>query len=199
MVTLYRAGTSIWHRLPAGPKAVLLAVVVLAVSVLPAAHWWVAGAAAAAALVCYGVPGIGMRCLREQLWATRWLLLVTAAGQLVLQGPRPAAVNTARVAAVITVAALLALTTRVTDLLDAIERALPPLQRLGVDPARAALLLSITLTAIPALARTAAAVREAQRARGIRGSLRLFIVPFLVGALKHADELGDALTARGIR
>jgi biotin transport system permease protein len=199
VVTLFQPGTSVWHRLPAGPKAAVLAVVVLAVSVLPAAGWWVAGAAAVAALACYGVPGIGVRTLARQAWAARWLLLVTATGQLVFQGPQHAVVNTARVAAVITVAALLALTTPVSDLLDALERGMSPLRRLGVDPASAALLMSITLTAIPALARTAAAVREAQRARGCRASLRLFAVPFLVGALKHADELGDALTARGVR
>ena len=42
-------------------------------------------------------------------------------------------------------------------------------------------------------------VRDAQRARGGRGGIRTSVVPFLVLALKHADDLGDALTARGVR
>jgi biotin transport system permease protein len=100
---------------------------------------------------------------------------------------------------VIVVAGLLALTTRVTALLDAFERGLAPLERLHVDPRRVALLLAVTLNTLPVLARAAAQVREAQRARGVRPSLRRFAVPFLVLALKHADELGDTLTARGIR
>lgn len=200
MVTLYRPGDSVWHRLPAGRKVLLLAAVVLTVSMLPAAWgWWVAGVAAAACVGCYLVPGIGMVRLGEQLVAARWLLLVTLAGQLVFLGPQAAAVNTSRVAAVVAIASLVALTTRVTDLLDAIERGLGPLRRVRVDPARAALLLTVTVNTLPVLARTAADVREAQRARGSRGSLRLFAVPFLVGALKYADELGDALTARGVR
>jgi len=41
--------------------------------------------------------------------------------------------------------------------------------------------------------------RDAQRARSARAGLRAFAVPFLVVAFKHADELGDALTARGVR
>ncbi len=200
MVTLYRPGNSVWHRMPAGRKTLLLGIVVLALSVVPTGWgWWVAGLGAATCLACYAVPGIGMRRLAEQVGAVRWLLGVTAAGQLVFLGPQAAAVNTSRVAAVVVIASLIALTTRVTDLLDALERGLAPLERLRVDPARAALLLSVTVNTLPVLARLAADVRTAQRARGGRGSLRLFAVPFLVGALKHADDLGDALTARGVR
>jgi biotin transport system permease protein len=114
-------------------------------------------------------------------------------------GPIAAAVNTTRVAAVIVIAGLLALTTRVTALLDAFERGLAPLERLHVDQRRVALLLALTLNTLPVLARAAAQVREAQRARGVRPSLGRFAVPFLVLALKHADELGDTLTARGVR
>ena len=84
-------------------------------------------------------------------------------------------------------------------LLDAIERGMGPLARIRIDPQRVALLLTVTLSTLPVLARLAHDVREAQRARGGRASLRLFAVPFLVVALKHADQLGDALTARGVR
>jgi biotin transport system permease protein len=87
----------------------------------------------------------------------------------------------------------------VSALLDTVERGLRPLTRFGVDPQRVALLLTVTLSTIPVLARLAGEVRDAQRARGARASLRFFVVPFLVVALKHADELGDALTARGVR
>jgi biotin transport system permease protein len=203
MLTLYRPGTGRLHRMPAGPKLVLLLVLVLAVSLLPSA-WWAAGAAAGVAVLAYALAGLrdgmlGLRELARQLVALRWVLLVTIVGQLLFLGPEPAVANTARVAAAIVLAALLALTTPVTALLDVLERGLRPLARLGVDPERGALLLAVTLTTIPVLARVARDVREAQRARGVRGGLRAFAVPFLVLALKHADDLGDALTARGVR
>ncbi|MGO2362398.1 MAG: energy-coupling factor transporter transmembrane protein EcfT, partial [Brachybacterium tyrofermentans] len=63
----------------------------------------------------------------------------------------------------------------------------------------AALVLAVTLNTLPVLAGLARDVRETQRARGGGQSLRHFAMPFLVLALKHADALGDALTARGVR
>lgn len=198
MLTLYRPGTGPLHRLPAGPKALVLAVVVLALSFLPSA-WWAAGTAAAVAVAGYAVAGFGPTVLLRQLAALRWLLAITLGVQLLFLAPEAAVANTTRVVATILLASLLVLTTRITDLLAAVERTLAPTARWGADPQRAALLLSVTLTTVPVLARLGSGVREAQRARGARGSLATFVVPFLVVSLKHADELGEALTARGVR
>lgn len=203
MLTLYRPGGGWLHRMPAGPKTLLLLVIVLAVSLLPSA-WWAAVAATTVSVLAYAVAGLGdgmlgMRELGRQVRAVRWVIVITVAGQLLFLGSEAAAANTARVAAAIVLAALLVLTTRITALLDAVERGLRPLERLRLDPQRAALLLTVTLSTIPVLARLARDVRDAQQARGARGDLRTFAVPFLVMALKHADELGDALTARGVR
>ena len=96
------------------------------------------------------------------------------------------------------IANVLVLTTRLETLLDSAERGLRPVARLGVSPERVALALALAITTIPVLTRISRDVREAQRARGLGASLTRFTVPFLVGALKHADELGEALTARGI-
>jgi biotin transport system permease protein len=176
----------------------LLAVVAVGLAALPTAAW-VAAVCAAAVLLAYVVSGIGVRELGRQVWGLRWILAITVIGQLVFLGPEPALANTARVAAALLVAALLPLTTRVDDMLDALERGLGPLRRIGVDAERAALLLAVTITTIPVLARLAAEVREAQRARGTRPSLRAGIIPFVVLSLRHADQLGEALAARGVR
>ncbi|MFK3669529.1 CbiQ family ECF transporter T component [Leifsonia aquatica] len=198
MVTLYRPGDGLLHRMPAGPKTLLLLALVLAVSLLPSL-WWTAAAAAGVCVVAYLVSGLGIAELGRQVVAVRWVVVVTLAGQLIFLGTEAAVANTARVTGAIVLAALLVLTTRVTALLDAIERGMGPLARIRIDPQRVALLLTVTLSTLPVLARLAHDVREAQRARGGRASLRLFAVPFLVVALKHADQLGDALTARGVR
>ncbi|AYG04636.1 energy-coupling factor transporter transmembrane component T [Gryllotalpicola protaetiae] len=200
MLTLYRPGNGRLHRMPAGPKVLLLLAVVLGVSLLPAV-WWAAGAAAAVTILAYAMAGLGdgMRELGRQVRSVRWVVAITLAGQLVFLGPEQAVANASRVVAAVVIAALLVITTRVSALLHAVERGLHPLQRLRVDPQRVALLLTVTLNTIPVLARLAGEVRDAQRARGTRASLRLFVVPFLVVALKHADEFGDALTARGVR
>jgi biotin transport system permease protein len=200
MLTLYRPGTGWLHRMPAGPKILLLLALVLGLSLLPAA-WWAAGVAAGVCIFAYAVAGLGngMRELVRQVASIRWVILITIAGQLIFLGPEPAVTNTARIIAAVVIAALLVITTRVSALLDAVERGLHPLEQVRVDPQRIALLLTVTLSTIPVLARLAGEVRDAQRARGARPSLRAFVVPFLVVSLKHADELGDALTARGVR
>lgn len=198
MLSLYRPGHGLLHRMPTGPKMLLLAVVAVGLAALPTVAW-VAAVCAVAVLVAYVVSGIGVRELGRQVWGLRWILAITVVGQLVFLGPEPALANTARVAAALLVAALLPLTTRVDDMLDALERGLGPLRRIGMDAERAALLLAVTITTIPVLARLAAEVREAQRARGIRPSLRAGLVPFIVLSLRHADQLGEALAARGVR
>jgi biotin transport system permease protein len=203
VLTLYRPGDGPLHRMPAGPKLLLVVVVVLGVSLLPAT-WVGAGVAALVPLLAYAAAGLhdgllGMRELGRQVLAVRWVIVITIAGQLLFLGPEPAVANTARVTSAIVLAALLVLTTRVTDLLDALERGLYPLGALRIEPARVALLLTVTLSMVPVLAGLARDVRDAQRARGARAGLRAFAVPFLVLAFKHADELGDALTARGVR
>lgn len=203
MLTLFKPGDGWLHRLPAGPKLLLVLVLVLGVSLLPS-RWWSAVLAAALAILVYAVAGLGpglhgIRELGRQLHGIRWVIAITLVSQLIFMGPEPAVANVARVAAAIVLAALLALTTRVTELLDAIENCLRPLERVGLDAQRIALLLTVTISTIPVLGRRAAEVREAQRARGAPNNPRTFIVPFLIVALMHADELGDALTARGVR
>lgn len=203
MLTLYRPGTGLLHRMPAGPKLLLVVAAVLAVSLLPTS-WEAAVVAAVLPVLAYALAGLGdgmlgMRELARQVLAVRWVIVITLAGQLLFLGPEPAVANTARVTSAVVLAALLVLTTRVTDLLDAVERGLRPLAAVRIDPARAALLLTVTLSTVPVLAGLARDVRDAQRARGARAGLRSFAVPFLVLAFKHADELGDALTARGVR
>jgi len=190
--------------MPAGPKLALFAVVAVVVAALPPV--WATVPVAVAVVVpvaLYAVAGMGfgagLRTLGGQVCALRWMIAITAAGQLIFLGLEPAAANTARVAAAVLVAGLVPLTTPVSAMLDALERGLRPLRLVGIDPARVALLWMVTLTTIPVLARHAAEVRDAQRARGLRPSLLRGTLPFLVVALRHADDLGDALAARGLR
>lgn len=198
MLTLYRPGTGWLHRAPAGPKAAVLLVLVVAVTLLPSTL----AAASVAALVTtasYLIGGLGWRVLGRQVVSVRWVIVITLGAQLVFLTPEVAVANSTRVLAAILIAGLLVLTTRVADLLDAVERGLRPFERIGVDAERVALVLAVSITTIPVLARLAAGVREAQKARGVRVGVAGFVIPFLVVSLKHADELGEALTARGVR
>lgn len=198
MLSLYRPGDGPWHRMPAGRKTLLLLALVLAVSLLPGT-WLSCAVAAGLTLLCYAAPGTGWMRLGRQIWALRLLVAMSFVGQVIFLGLATATIGTVRITAAVVLAALLALTTPVTALWEVFERALSPLRILGRDPSRAALLLVVAFGAVPTLIRLAHQVREAQRARGAGRGIRSFVVPYLILALKHADELGDALTARGVR
>lgn len=196
MIALYVPGRSILHRAPAELKLIALVALALAISLYP--HDLLSAAITFVAVAAlFAVAGVGIRVYLRQLWLTRWIVLLVAVTQLIFLTPADAVINTLRVVSIVLLAALLTLTTRSEDLLRALERALAPLSRIGVDPRRVSLTLSLTISMIPVVASIAAQVRDAQRARGVRLGFRI-VVPILVIALRHADAVADALTARGV-
>ncbi|GAA2577406.1 CbiQ family ECF transporter T component [Winogradskya consettensis] len=196
MISLYRPGDSLLHRMPAGPKLVVVAGLATAISLLPANPLLLAAVLVAVA-GCYLQAGTGIAEAGRQLWRLRWVLLVVSLSQVFFLPVLTVAANVIRVGAVVLLANLITLTTRTDRLIDALERALRPLRRVGVNSDRVALMLSMTITTIPVIAGFAARIREAQRARGVTVSPFAAVVPLLVMALKHADDLADALVARG--
>ena len=197
MILLYRHGRSLIHRMPAGLKVLAFTLIALAIA-LSAGNGWALPVAGVLAVCLYLLAGLGVGTLLRQILAVRWLIVVMLLTQVLFLPVLVAVTNTGRVLVVIVLAALITLTTRIPALLDATERALAPLRRFGVNPASIGLLLALTITAIPVITGFAAAIRDAQRARGAPVRLRTFAVPLLVMSLKHSDDLADALTARGI-
>lgn len=197
MIALYRNGTSPLHRMPAGVKMLALMLFALALGVGMNGLWSLA-AASAAVVLCYLLAGFGLGELGRQLVAVRWLVLVMVVMQSLFLTATEATVNTGRVVLVVVLAALVTLTTRTGDMLDAVERLLAPLRRFGVNPAKVGLLLSLTITTIPVVAGFATGIRDAQRARGVPPRPTRLAVPLLVASLRHADDLADSLAARGV-
>jgi len=195
VISLYRPGRSLLHRLPAGAKLIGLAVVILAVSLWP--HTPItAGTALVGVFALYLLGAQWPPAFARQLWAAKWIVVLMVATQLLFGTWQSAITATSRVLAAVLLAALVTATTRTSDMLDALERALGPLRVFRVDPARVSFLLSLTIAAIPVIAGLFGQIAEAHRARGIRLSPRA-IVSLLVLALRHADDMGDAITARG--
>jgi biotin transport system permease protein len=195
VITLYRPGTSILHRAPAGVKILVLAILALAISLLVRDLSSLA-LAAAVTVGAYLLAGLGVTGLAAQVVAIRWIIVTMLGTQLVFLSARLAALNTGRVVIVIVLVSLLSLTTLTADLLDATDRACQPLRRIGVDPAQVALLLAMTVTTIPVIAGFASTIRDAQRARGVPLRLQFLVVPLLIMSLRHADDLADAVAAR---
>ncbi|GAT73324.1 energy-coupling factor transporter transmembrane component T family protein [Microbacterium hydrocarbonoxydans] len=196
MIKLYRPGTGILHRLPAAAKLAGLAVSALLLSVWPHDAWTVGGALLIVCLL-YAIAGLPVRVLAAEAWRLRWLVLILATALWIFVGPLAAWISSARLVALVLLASLLTITTRMADLLSVLLRMLSPLRRGGVDVDSVAMTVSLTITMIPVVAGFAEQVRDAQRARGLRPGLR-GIVPLLVRTLRHGDDVGDALAARGL-
>ena len=86
MLSLYRPGRGVLHRMPAGPKMLLLAVAAVGLASLPTAGW-VAGVCAGAVVLAYVVSGVGARELGRQTWALRWIVAITAIGPRLTNSP----------------------------------------------------------------------------------------------------------------
>lgn len=196
MIGLYVPGTSVLHRLRPGVKLGVLALALLGLGFFRTPQVVVAGLVLVAALAV--TAGVGVRTVAVQLRPVVPALLVVGALQVWLAGPRSALVVVGSIAVAVAAAGLVTLTTRTTDLLDALVSGLRPARRVGVDPERVALVLALAVRAVPVLAGLAHEVREARAARGAERSLRAFAVPFVVRSLRYADRLGEALAARGV-
>ncbi|MFC4118030.1 energy-coupling factor transporter transmembrane component T family protein [Nonomuraea zeae] len=192
----YVPGASPLHRLPAGAKLAGLAVactgLVLLRSPLP-----LAGAGVVVAAL-YALARVGAAAAWAQVRPVRWFAVALFGMQWVFADLESAATTVLRIVLAVALAGLVTLTTRTSAMMSALERCLAPARFAGLDPFRLSLLLSLTIRSVPVVAGLATRVREAQRARGVERSLRAFAVPLVVSSLRHADALGEALSARGL-
>lgn len=193
---VYLPRRSLVHRAPAGLKLVLLAAAGAAVFLVDSLP--VLAGAAAVVLLLHGAAGLAPRVVWTQLRPLLWVVLAVGVLHAALNGWRAAVLVVGTIVVLVLLAGLVSTTTRTTALVDAMVVVLRPLRCLGVDADRVAMLLAMSVRAVPVVAGIAGEVRDAQRARGARADVRTFGAPFLIRSLRHADGLSDALRARGV-
>ena len=102
-----------------------------------------------------------------------------------------------RLLMMILLADLVSMTTTMQAMMDALMPVLRVLRPLGVNPRKVSLAVSLAIRFVPVLSANWEARSEAWRARtGRRPSLRL-IGPFITETLRMADQVAEALDARG--
>ena len=152
--------------------------------------------------------GRGARLLGADLRGMWLFYAVLLAFQLWLMPWGEAVVAVGRVMGIVLCAQLLTRTTRVAQMVSVAEALLAPVLRVpglgpwlaarGVRPERVGLAMGLVLSAVGHLTQLAAQVRQAQASRGVRMAPWAWILPLLVLSLKHADDVQDALAARGV-
>jgi biotin transport system permease protein len=179
---------------PASVKLAGLALLGAGVLALPSAR--AVGLAGTGLLGLYALAGLPPVVAWTQVRPLRWVLLVLFGFHGVTRGWETAATVTGKLAITVALAGLLTLTTKVSELLEVIERVMRRVP--GVNAERAALVFTLAIRAIPVVAALAAELRDAQRARGGGLDVRAYGVPLVVRSLRYSDALGEALIARGV-
>ncbi len=195
MLSLYLPGDSVIHRLPAGAKLLVL----FGASVALFAVSGVAVHAAELAVVAglFHLARIPWRDTFHQLRPALLFLVPIFLFHVFLTDLGLGLETVLRIAVLLLLAVLVTLTTRLSDMIDVIERATWPLRHCGVNPSKVGMMLSMAIRFIPLMMKNAREILEAQRARGLDRSAVALLVPLLIKTLKMADNLADAIEARG--
>ena len=195
MLSLYVPGDSLVHRLSAGTKLLIL----FAAS---AALFAVSGIAVhavelAVIAVVFRTAGLPWRDTLHQLRPALLFLVPIFLFHVFVTDWALGLETVLRIVVLLLLAVLVTLTTRLSDMIDVIERAARPLRHVGVNPSKVGMMLSMVIRFIPLMVREAQEILEAQRARGLDRSAIALLVPLLIKTLKMADDLSDAIDARG--
>ncbi|MBF6177513.1 Energy-coupling factor transporter transmembrane protein BioN [Nocardia otitidiscaviarum] len=196
MLSLYHDARTPVHAVPAGAKLIVLATTGTALFFVTSPVWL--AVALGVVLALYALARIPWRATGRQVLAIAPFLVLIAIAQLMFTGWVSAVLVSERILALVLLANLVTLTTRTSAMIDTIERVLSPLRPVGVRPERVGLLVAMTIRFIPVIREQAELVRAAQRARGIERSTA-FLIPLLIRTLRMADNLGEALDARGLQ
>lgn len=189
MISLYRPGTSVVHRLPAGWKLLALAV---AVTLFYVYGKTLVGSASALAVTAaaYLLAGIGFQEFWKQLWQLKFLLLIILIPQLIFNGYETGTYNTVTLVSGVLLAALVSLTTKTTEIVELIKRI--------TRSQNFALLIALSINSIALVVGFSKSISEAGLARGVKPNPIRQIVTLFVVSLRYADDYAEALAARGV-
>lgn len=194
MIGVFHPGTSLLHRTPALVKLGLLAAIVTVVALQSSLAWL--GVASVLVFGFFALARVPFGVAWRQVAPILWVLAFAVPVQVIFGGWEAAAVMAMRLVLAVALAALYTLTTPVSATLDAVQTLLRPFRR-WIDADRVGLALALTIRCVPLLAELVREVLDARKARGADGSLLALAVPVIVRALRTAEHLGEALTARG--
>ena len=195
MISVYLPGASWIHRTPVRLK--LLALAMISMAILPVHDPLALGAVLAGVLGLYATLGSKelkqVLLLRPLVSLLLIIFLLHGIGGSWTEG----FVAVVRLVAMVLLANLVSVTTRMDDMLEAVMPLFYPLKIFGVSPKKPALAVTLVVRFAPVLLAVYSSLAEAYRARtGKRGSW-LLVAPFALQALRMSENVAEALTARG--
>lgn len=196
MLTLTSPHKTWAHGLPAGAKLLALAAVTMGLFALNGPQ-----PLAVATLAVGGLVGSGGAAFaRESARMLRPLLpfvLIISLWHLVTRDLSGGAVVVLRMGAAVAAANFVTMTSRLSDMLAAMEWLLRPLHKLGLKPRPFALALALVIRFVPVMLARLDALSAAFRARSARRPSWRILFPATLAALDDAEHVAEALRARG--
>ncbi|WP_070967057.1 energy-coupling factor transporter transmembrane component T family protein [Vibrio sonorensis] len=184
------------HRWPAGYK--LAALCITTIGLFHVESLIIHSLFLAFVLVLYALPGkafftTGLRYLMI-LWP---FVLVVALWHFWTQEIELGLTIIIRLVAAVALANLVTMTTRLSDMIDAVHYLARPFKRLGLNTRALELSIALVIRMTPVLLAKGQNLSMAWKARSVRRSGWRIIIPFTVVALDDADHVAEALRARG--
>jgi biotin transport system permease protein len=189
VISLYRSGNSLIHRIPVGWKLIALAVSLGLISYVQK-DLISSLVIALSVVVLFGISGLKPIELVKQGWQMKALLLIVFIPQLIFAGLERGSYNTVAVFAGLLLAALVSLTTKTGDIVDLIKRI--------TKSQNFALLIALSINSIALVIGFSKNITEAGLARGVKPNPIRQIVTLFVVSLRYADDYAEALAARGV-
>lgn len=198
MRSLHVAGQSPMHRLAPAVKIAGLALIAVLIFLSRDPHLLVPVLVAAGLL--YFTLGQPLRAALSPLKPVFLTIAIVGLFHLLLTSAEEAMVTVLRLSTLMLLGAAVTATTTVSAFIETITRAAQPLERLGlVKAADIGLAVGLVVRFVPEILSRYEAIREAHRARGIRPKMTTMLGPVIIATLKDADNIAQAIDARGIR
>ena len=195
MLSLYIPGDSFLHRLHAGTKLLILVVGSTLLFIFSSIPAYLGELAVLFSLFCNA--RLPWRETLRQLRTALIFMVPIFLFHVFLTTWVIGLETVLRILVLLLLAILVTLTTRLSDMIEILERIMRPLHYLGISPAKVSMMLSMVIRFIPLMMREAHEILEAQRARGLERNAIALIMPLMIKTLKMADDLSDAIEARG--
>ena len=185
------------HRLPAGGKLLALALASLALYSAPAPLWVLAVGAVLALGLYLSCGWTFARKGAQSLRGILFLALLIFAWMGWTRGGETGVLHAGRLVVAVALANFVTLTTRLDAMSDVFMRLFGLVGLPLVIRRRIALALALAIRFVPVLSARAGRLHMAWRARSAKRAGIALIMPMVVSAIDEAEQVAEALRARG--
>lgn len=195
MMSLYQPGNSFLHKMSAGQKILILCI--SSIVLLPLKSLALILLLIVVVIGLFIAIGVRMRSLLVNFKPLLPFLLIILLFHILAGDGWEGAVVISRLLALILLANLVSITTRMADMMAAMRPFFGPLKYLGVNPRKITVAVALMLRFAPVIFTSYTTLQDSWRSRTSAKPRWRLLAPLTIQTLKLADSVGDALQSRG--